>query len=410
MARAASAPSRNGAIQQVQTRPAAGLQRQQGGQPGTIEALLRTPAIKEQIALALPKHLDPDRLLRIALTEIRRNPKLAECTQTSLLGALFQCAQLGLEIGGSLGQAYLVPYGRDVQFQLGYRGMIDLAMRSGRVESIEARAVFEGDEFHCTFGLHSDLTHTPDWGNPDRNDPKRLTFAYAVAHLRDSARPQFVVMSRAEIEGIRKRSKSGSSGPWVTDYEAMALAKVVKRLFKWLPISIELAQAVAADDAADAGMKQETGIDHLLPQEAEEVQQATVTVEPAPAPAAKPELGPEPKPEAPTAEPPAPIATISDQQLETIIGAMETRLGAVGAEAFVTEVCGAFQVEDLSQIPADHFSGVMKAMADDKAVTAWAEGKNRQGHQLISPERIQELLSEPQTEVPLQPEALPEFD
>lgn len=402
MSRTAPAPSRNGAITQVQTRPAGALQQRSDTKPGSIEALLRSPQISEQIKLALPKHLDPDRLLRIALTEIRRTPKLAECSQASLLGALFQCAQLGLEIGGSLGQAYLVPYGRDVQFQLGYRGMIDLAMRSGRVASIEARAVFLGDEFHCTFGLHSDLQHTPDWNNEDRNDPKKLTFVYAVAHLTDSERPQFVVMSRAEIEAIRKRSKSGSSGPWVTDYEAMALAKVTKRLFKWLPVSIEMARAVAADDAADAGLRQETPIDHLLPQEEaaplqlqqgdpKPVQEATVTVEA-------------------QTTPPASIAPISNEQLEKIIGAMEKRLGAVGAEAFVTEVCTAMQIDDLSKLPADAFSGVMKALADDKAVAAWSEGKSRQGAQLISAERIQELLAKPQEEVPLGPEAAAEFE
>lgn len=402
MPRTAPAPRRNGAITQVQTRAAASIQRQPQGQPGTIEALLLSPQISEQIKLALPKNLDPDRLLRIALTEIRRTPKLAECSQASLLGALFQCAQLGLEIGASLGQAYLVPYGRDVQFQLGYRGMIDLAMRSGRVASIEARAVFQGDQFDCTFGLHSDLQHTPDWNNPDRNDPKKLTFVYAVAHLTDSPRPQFVVMSRAEIEAIRKRSKSGSSGPWVTDYEAMALAKVVKRLFKWLPVSIEMARAVAADDAADAGLRQETPIDHLLPQE-EPVQEATVTVE------AEPEPEPEPAPQ-PQSEPPAPIATISEQQLETIIGAIEKRLGAVGAEAFVTEVCNSLQIDDLSQVPADSFSGVMKTLADEKAVAAWSEGKSRAGTQLISPERIQELLADPQADVPLAPETAEEFE
>jgi recombination protein RecT len=415
-------------MQQVQTRPPASLQRQSSNQTGTIESLLRSPQISEQIKLALPKHFDSDRLLSIALTEIRRNPKLAECSQASLLGALFQCAQLGLEIGGSLGQAYLVPYGRDAQFQLGYRGMINLAMRSGRVASIEAHAVFQGDEFHCTFGLHSDLQHTPDWENPDRNDPKKLTFVYAVAHLTDSKRPQFVVMSRAEIEAIRKRSKGGSSGPWetdyeairkrskggssapwVTDYEAMALAKVTKRLFKWLPVSIELARAVAADDAADAGQRQESPIDHLLPQQEEPAPAAdvpvTVTVtDNTPAPAEPdPELGPDLVGDNP---PPA----ISQQQLETIIGAMEKRLGAVGAEAFVTEVCAVLSVEDLSQLPADQFSAVMKSLADDAAVAAWSEGKSRQGRQLISAERIQELLSNPSGELPLQPEAMPEFD
>lgn len=405
MARTAPAPSRNGAIQQVQTRPAAALQAQQpNAQGGTIEALLRSPKITEQIRLALPKHLDADRLLRIALTEIRRNPKLAECSQASLLGALFQAAQLGLEIGGQLGQAYLVPYGREVQFQPGYRGLMELARRSGEVTIEPPCAVYLGDKFECTLGLHRDLQHEPDWNNPNRNDSKNLTFVYAVAYIKGVERPIFEVMSRAQIENLRKRSKSPNGGAWSTDYEAMALAKVTKRLCKWLPVSVELARAVAADDAIDAGLQQETPIDHLLPQEEapplqlqqgdpepEPVQEATVTVEA-------------------QAEPPAPIASISDEQLEKIIGAIEKRLGAVGAEAFVTEVCTVMQIDDLSQLPADAFSAVMKSLADDKAIAAWSEGKSRQGAQLISAERIQELLSDPSPELPLQPQAMPEFD
>jgi recombination protein RecT len=120
--------------------------------------------------------MTPDRLLRIALTEVRRQPKLAECSQASLLSAVFSCAQLGLEPGGALGHAYLVPYGKEVQFILGYRGMIDLARRSGLIDSITAHAVYEGDRFECEFGLAENLVHVPDWENPNRTDPSKLLF------------------------------------------------------------------------------------------------------------------------------------------------------------------------------------------------------------------------------------------
>lgn len=226
-----------------------------------IAALLRDPKLKQQLALALPKHISADRLARVALTELRRNPKLMHCDQHSFLGSLMICAQLGLEFGGPLGHAWIVPFkdgrtGRiEAQFILGYRGMIDLARRSGQIVSIEARAVYEGDQFECRFGLDSDLKHVPDWDNPARGNPEKLRFVYAVVKLKDGG-IQFTVLSRREIEAARAVSKAGS-GPWQTHYEEMALKTAVRRLFKWLPISIELAQAIEQDERAELGLPQE---------------------------------------------------------------------------------------------------------------------------------------------------------
>lgn len=229
---------------------------------GDIAALLTDPKIQQQMALALPRHITPERLARVALTEVRKNPALARCDQKSFLAAIMTCAQLGLEPGGPLGHAYLIPFdnkkaGRvEAQFVIGYRGMIDLARRSGQIVSIEARAVYEGDTFEVTLGLDSHLRHVPDFDNPARTQADKLRFVYAVAKLKDGG-VQFEVMSRREVEAVRAQSRAGTSGPWVTHFEQMALKTVVRRLFKWLPISVELASAIEADERAEIGLPQD---------------------------------------------------------------------------------------------------------------------------------------------------------
>jgi recombination protein RecT len=221
-----------------------------------VAHMLSSPSMQAQIKAALPRHMTPERLARIVTTEIRKVPKLAECTPVSFFGAVIQCAQLGLEPGNALGHAYLLPYGRDVQLIIGYRGMIDLARRSGQIVSIDARAVYEGDKFECRLGLDPHIEHEPDWANPNRTKGDKLQFVYAVAKLKDGG-IQFDVMSRAEIEGIRARSKAGNGGPWKTDYQAMALKTVVRRLFKFLPVSIEIQTAVGLDERAEMGLPQD---------------------------------------------------------------------------------------------------------------------------------------------------------
>jgi len=237
--------------------------------PKDLAHLLATPQVQLQIKAALPRHMTAERMARIATTEMRKVPKLAQCDAMSFLGAVIQCAQLGLEPGNALGHAYILPFDKrekvggqwktvrtEAQVIIGYRGMIDLARRSGQIVSIDARAVFDGDKFECLLGLEPKIDHVPDWQNPNRADPSKLRFVYAVAKLKDGG-VQFDVMSRAEVEGIRARSKAADSGPWVTDFPAMALKTVVRRLFKFLPVSIEIQRAVGLDEMAEHGLSQQ---------------------------------------------------------------------------------------------------------------------------------------------------------
>ncbi|WP_110995412.1 recombination protein RecT [Pseudomonas sichuanensis] len=232
----------------------------QSAAPKSIAGLLADPKIKNQMALALPKHMTADRLARIATTELRKVPALAKCNIESFMGAIMQCAQLGLEPGSALGHAYLLPFGNgkasdglaNCQLIIGYRGMIDLARRSGQIVSIAARAVHERDQFSYQYGLHEDLQHKPC----EDGEPGKLTHVYAVARLKDGG-VQFEVMSKLEVDKVKAQSKAGNNGPWVSHYEEMAKKTVIRRLFKYLPVSIELQQAVTLDERADAGIDQQ---------------------------------------------------------------------------------------------------------------------------------------------------------
>ncbi len=205
----------------------------------TIGAYLKK--MEPEIARVMPKHMDVDRLLRIALTTIRTNPQLLECTIPSLLGAVMQAAQLGLE-PGLLGQCYIIPYGREATFIIGYKGMIDLARRSGNIKSIYAHEVYSNDEFEYEYGLHPSLTH-----RPAMNERGEFIGVYAVAHFMDGGY-QFEFMSKEEIDRRRMRSRSYNSGPWVTDYEEMAKKTVIRHMFKYLPLSVEIMRSAAQDE------------------------------------------------------------------------------------------------------------------------------------------------------------------
>lgn len=224
--------------------------------PQSVSQILTSPKIKAQLQMALPKHMTADRLSRIVLTECRKVPALLQCNVPSLLGAVMQAAQLGLEPGSALGHCYLLPFGNgkasdglsNAQLIIGYRGMIDLARRSGQLVSIGAYCVHEGDEFSWELGLHPDIKHVPA---PDSED-KPVTHVYAVANLKDGG-VQFEVMTRKAIEIVRSQSKAGTRGPWVTHWEEMAKKTVIRRLFKYLPISIEAARAIEVDERTDRG-------------------------------------------------------------------------------------------------------------------------------------------------------------
>ena len=216
-------------------------------QLNTIKDLIERS--KGAIASRLPKHLTADRIMKVALTAINKTPKLLECSRESLLMSIMQASELGLEPGGALGEGYLVPYGNQCQFIPGYRGLISLARRSGQIVSIEAHVVHDKDAFECGLGLDPFLRHTPAW---DEEDPGNMRFVYAVAKLKDGG-VQFEVMSKAQIEKIRKASKAGTKGPWVDHFDEMARKTVVRRLFKYLPVSVELASALELQGQAEAG-------------------------------------------------------------------------------------------------------------------------------------------------------------
>lgn len=185
------------------------------------------------ITAVLPKQMNPERLSRIALNVIRTNPKLLTCDINSLMGGVLEAAKLGLE-PGLMGQCYLVPYGREATFIIGYKGLIDLVRRSGQVSTIEARTVFEKDVFEFEYGLESKLVHKPALVNKG----EAIAY-YAVAKL-DGGGSSFIVMSVQEIEQYRdKYSKSKKFGPWVNEFDAMARKTCLRQLIKYLPISVE---------------------------------------------------------------------------------------------------------------------------------------------------------------------------
>ena len=204
-----------------------------------------------RIAAVAPKHLNPERLMQIAISSINKNPKLAECTPASLLSALMTCSALGLEPSDvdGLGQAFLVPFKNkksdktEVQFVLGYKGMLRLARRSRQLKSIVARGVFEGDFFDYTFGTSERIEHIPS--AIDRS-PQKLTHVYLVANLLDGGQ-HIDVMTKAQVEAHRKRSSSPNSPSWLNDYEAMAEKTIIRANFKYLPVSTEEQSAVEQD-------------------------------------------------------------------------------------------------------------------------------------------------------------------
>jgi recombination protein RecT len=211
---------------------------------------------ENQIKAALPKHLTSERMLRIATTELRKIPKLRECTVESLFGAIIQSSQLGLEPGSALGQCYLIPFENkkngvtECQFIIGYQGKIDLARRSGKIISIFARCVYKSDKFKLTFGLDDNIDHEPDF-NSERDDVD-IIGVYAAAKLKDGGHV-FEFLTIKEIKKIRARSKAANNGPWVTDFAEMCKKTAIHRLYKYLPKSIEMADSMRFDDAADDG-------------------------------------------------------------------------------------------------------------------------------------------------------------
>lgn len=207
----------------------------------------KLPAIRHVAA----KHMNPDRVYRIALACVSRNPTLLQCSEESVFRSVLMACELGLEAGSALGEAYLVPFKQQCQLIPGYRGLIALAFRSGHVSSIYAQVVYQKDEFRFELGLDPQIKHIPSLDD-DTKDPKTITHAYCVVRL-ISGGVLFDVMTKGEINRIRAKSPSGNTGAWVTDYAEMAKKTVTRRCLKYAPMSVEMSKALSVDAAVENG-------------------------------------------------------------------------------------------------------------------------------------------------------------
>ncbi len=246
-----------------------------------VNSVLTSPAMLAQIQRVCRTSIKPDTVARLVLNTIRRTPKLAQCSQESLLGAVMEATSLGLEIGASQ-QAHLVPFKGQATLIIGYQGFRELAYRSDKIASLHTGAVYEGDRYSVQLGDTPTITH--EQCPPD--DRGELVGCYAVAHLTTGGK-LMDWMWRKEIDGIRARAKAGRDGPWVTDFEMMARKTVFRRLAKMLPQSHELSQAIAIDESAEAGTSQPftvSGIEVIDPEPQEPTPAAETTETPAEAP------------------------------------------------------------------------------------------------------------------------------
>jgi recombination protein RecT len=239
---------------EIQTTPNNGAIQKQDPQQ-TLKAMLER--MKPALAAVLPKHVTADRMLKVVLSATARQPKLLECSATSIVRSVMQAGELGLEVGGLLGEAYLVPYNNKVEDENGrtrwekqaqcipgYKGLIKLARQSGQIASIIAVVVYSEDKFRV-LPAEDRIEHEPDLlGEREDED---IVAVYAIARFREGGQ-QIDYMTLAEVNKIRARSKSSESGPWVTDFAEMARKTVVRRLCKYLPLSAELAQAIELDN------------------------------------------------------------------------------------------------------------------------------------------------------------------
>lgn len=247
--------------------------------PSTIQDYIKR--MSGEIEKALPSVLTPERFTRITLSALSTNPQLAQCTPKSFLGAMMTAAQLGLEPNTPLGQCWLVPRRNskagtyDVVFELGYKGLVDMAHRSGEIRDIQAHTVYANDEFVYELGLEPKLIHKP--AAADRGEP---THFYATYHTKNGGYG-FEVMS---VDDIRKHAakysdsyKRGTFSPWQTNFEEMALKTVLKKALKLAPMSTEYVRASLQDETIKSTLSDDM---FDVPDESIETQFADETIDP----------------------------------------------------------------------------------------------------------------------------------
>jgi len=223
----------------------------------SLQALIQQSS--KELGRALPSHLKPDRIVRIALTCIRLNPDLANCTKESFLGSLFTLAQVGIE--PVAGRAYLLPFNnyrngktlREVQAVIGYKGLIELFYRHESALSIDMHTVYVNDAFEYQYGTNSFLHHKPSMTNRGE-----AIGYYASAKMKGGA-SVFKFMSKEDaLNHGKKHSKTydskknefSSYSPWKKEEDAMCKKTVLIQLSKLLPLSVELQKIIAIDETS----------------------------------------------------------------------------------------------------------------------------------------------------------------
>jgi len=227
-------------------------------------------AQKAEIARAAPRGFDPERLVRVVLTACVQNPALFNCSRESLMQATMQSASLGLMPDGVMGQAYLIPYGEKATFQIGYQGILELAMRTDRIAAIIADVVHEKDKFEFHRSVAEDhFLHRPYEGD---DDPGAPTHVYCIVRRKDGT-ASVTVLPKAKVEREhRAHSRASKAGPWVSHWEAMARKTAILVALKYEQKSTELAKAIAVEERVDQGIE--------IPAEAEAILEAEVVKEP----------------------------------------------------------------------------------------------------------------------------------
>jgi recombination protein RecT len=214
-------------------------------------------AILPQLAKALPGLMreHANRMLRCLYTECQKNVALLECTPRSLFGGLIQVAQLGLELGGPAGHAYLLPFGKkkegvtEATLCIGYKGFIQLAYRAG-VANFTPRTVFEGDAYSIEYGTRHELRHVPAF-----QSTKAIGY-YAIVKT-PAGGVDFEYLTYAQAEDHRQRYALSKEGPWKTAFDEMAKKTAIRKLAKRVPLSVEWVAAATLDEMADEGVPQQ---------------------------------------------------------------------------------------------------------------------------------------------------------
>mgnify|MGYP002623845213 CR=1 FL=1 len=219
----------------------------------TIRQRLNQPEMKAEFARVLPRHCSAERMTRVALTAITRTPTLADCDQHSFFQALLNLSAWGLEPDGR--RAHLIPFKNnkrgvyECQLIVDYKGLVELAYRSGYVNRIHADVVYEGDRFEYSLGVVE--KHVPWFLRQDAAKPAdrgQVIAVYCLAELKNAGAPKFELLTRQDVEAVRSRSRAGTSGPWVTDWNEMAKKTAFRRLSKWIPLTAEFRDAIDVDD------------------------------------------------------------------------------------------------------------------------------------------------------------------